>query len=76
MVQIKPRIEVAVKAGRNKPVKNVIKLETLMRNLRTGTTARAKKPRRGMTVSTREQSAEARRLLADLEKQVRALRRR
>jgi hypothetical protein len=74
MARITPRVDVAVKAGRNKPVKHVIKLETLVRHLREGAPAAAKKPR-GLKVEARVLSAEARRLVADLEKQLKALRR-
>ena len=74
MARITPRIDVAAKAGRNKPVKHVVKLETLLRHLRTGAPTAAKKPR-GLKVHAATQSDETRKLLADLERQTRALRR-
>jgi hypothetical protein len=74
MARITPRIDVAAKAGRNKPVKHVMKLETLLRHLRTGAPAAAKKPH-GLKVHAGRQSDETRKLLADLERQTRALRR-
>jgi hypothetical protein len=51
-----------------------MKLETLLRHLRTGAPAAAKKPR-GLKVHAATQSAETHKLLADLERQTRALRR-